>query len=125
MFIILSVAMGIGYTSCKKENSVKPASVHDAGTGTSTRGDEEGVFIRGHVKNTSGTGIAAATVKLTPAGSVIPLQSVSADASGEYSLAKAPRGIYQLQLSASGYITESSTITVSDDVIYTDTLLTN
>jgi hypothetical protein len=125
MLFILSVAMCIGYTSCKKDNSVKPSAAQDTGTGNSIRTDEEGIFIKGHVKNTSGSAISGATVSIIPYGSVLPVQSTTTDAAGAYALTEVESGSYVLRLSASGYMSRSIVISVSGNIDRTDTLVAN
>ena len=128
LFIIaLGVTLAFGAASCQKENitvsSGSTSSVSQGDAPVSLRSDEDPVAMRGHVRTTGGLAISGAGVTLTPSGQSIPSNSTTTDTDGYWDIDSIKQGSYQLQISASGYITKTVNLTLQANMARIDTLI--
>lgn len=86
-------------------------------------GEDDPVWMHGHVKNTSGGAIAYADVTLTLSGTTTAAYSTQTDSSGYYSFATVAQGLYRLDISAHNYVTKQVNVTLTSDVGRVDTLI--
>lgn len=117
--------MSLLFCSCQKQDiQISSTNSYQADPGNvSTRGDEDPVIMRGHVKNTSGQGIANASVSITAAGQSTPVQSTTTGTDGGYIFLDVAQGTYDLKFTASGYVTKTVTLNVQANINRTDTLI--